>query len=240
MAEKTALALPVTITDDSIVEIRKRLLEWGREHYKEFPWRMPEQLWHGLVAEILLQRTKVSSVLPVYEAFLKRFPTVESLAQASESDIEEIIYPLGLRWRTPLLKKLGEYLAQTGAEIPRTLEGLLALPGVGAYVAAAWLGFHGGGRSVIIDANIVRWLCRIADQPMDGETRRKKWLIELADRFTPQNNTREYNYAVLDFSMEICTPAPHCGECPLGADFCLYRRKQLLQSANSTFTDEKA
>src|SRR5579884_696416 len=240
MAEKTALALPVTITDDSIVEIRKRLLEWGREHYKEFPWRMPEQLWHGLVAEILLQRTKVSSVLPVYEAFLKRFPTVESLAQASESDIEEIIYPLGLRWRTPLLKKLGEYLAQTGAEIPRTLEGLLTLPGVGAYVAAAWLGFHGGGRSVIIDANIVRWLCRLVDQPMDGETRRKKWLIELADRFTPQNNTREYNYAVLDFSMEICTPTPRCGECPLGTDFCLYRRKRLLQSADSTFVTEKA
>lgn len=219
--------LDVSVTDDTIVEIRKHLLTWGKEHNKNYPWRNPGHPWHGLIAEILLQRTKANNVIPVYEAFIRRFPTIKSLAEASEDDIEAIIYPLGLRWRVPLLKKLGEQLAQGHGEIPSTVEELLKLSGVGSYVAAAWLSFHGGGRSVIIDANIVRWLCRLVDQPMDGETRRKKWLITLAERFTPQGSSKEYNYAALDFSMEICTATPKCEQCPFGPALCLYRRRYL-------------
>ena len=216
-----------TIVDDDVNEIRKILLAWGKEHYKDFPWRKPDQLWHGLVAEILLQRTKAKNVVPVYATFLTRFPTPESLAQASVADIESVIYPLGLRWRAPLLKKLGEHLVRTNNDIPRSYEKLLELPGVGAYVAAAWYGFHGNGRSVIIDANVVRWICRLVDQPMDGETRRKRWLIALAEKLTPEDSSRDYNYAVLDFTMEICGLVPKCTECPIGANFCMYGRKKV-------------
>ncbi len=175
----------------------------------------------------MLQRTKANNVVPVYEAFFEHFSSPEKLAQASEEEIQSVIYPLGLRWRTPLLKKLGEQLVQNQGELPRTLEELLELHGVGPYVAAAWLGFHGGKRSVIIDANVVRWICRLVDRPMDGETRRKKWLIELTGKLTPEKNWKEYNYAVLDFSMEICTKKPQCTRCPLGPAICLYRRKQI-------------
>ncbi|HVB22873.1 MAG TPA: hypothetical protein VNG51_13095 [Ktedonobacteraceae bacterium] len=217
----------VTALGTAIVDIRRILLAWGKEHYKDYPWRTPDQLWHGLVAEILLQRTKAKNVVPVYATFIHRFPTLESLAQTSVEDIKAIIYPLGLRWRAPLLKKLGESLVEMHGEVPRSYEKLLELPGVGVYVASAWLAFHGEGKSIIIDANVVRWLCRIVDKPMDGETRRKKWLIELAEQLTPGDNCKEYNYAVLDFSMEVCTSIPKCLECPLGAGFCLYRRKNV-------------
>jgi A/G-specific adenine glycosylase len=216
-----------TLSDAIIGEIREILLIWEQEHYKEFPWRTTDQQWKSLIAEVLLQRTKANNVVPVYESFFEHFPSPEKLAQASEEEIQNVIYPLGLRWRTPLLKKLGEQLVQVQGELPDTLEGLLELHGVGAYVAAAWLGFHGGKRSVIIDANVVRWVCRLVDRSMDGETRRKKWLIELADKLTPEKNWKEYNYAVLDFSMEICTKKPQCLECPLGPAICLYRRKQI-------------
>lgn len=220
-------SVSVTIVDTNVEEIRKILLHWGKEHYKDYPWRTPDQLWHGLIAEILLQRTKAKNVVPVYATFIKRFPTVESLAEASVADIESVIYSLGLRWRVPLLKKLGEYLVCTNSSIPHSYKELLELPGVGAYVAAAWYGFHGNGRSVIIDANVVRWLCRLVDQPMNGETRRKKWLIALAEKLTPEDNAKDYNYAILDFTMEICSLVPKCMECPIDANLCLYRRKNV-------------
>jgi A/G-specific adenine glycosylase len=216
-----------TLSDAIIGEIRDILLIWEKENYKEFPWRTTDQQWKSLIAEILLQRTKANNVVPVYEAFFQHFPSPEKLAQASEEEIQSVIYPLGLRWRTPLLKKLGEQLVQNQGELPRALEELRKLHGVGPYVASAWLGFHGGKRSVIIDANVVRWICRLVDRPMDGETRRKKWLIELADKLTPEKFWKEYNYAVLDFSMEICIKKPQCTRCPLGPAICLYRRKQL-------------
>lgn len=225
--QDTGKSVSATIVDTDVKEIRKILLQWGKEHYKNYPWRKPDQLWHGLVAEILLQRTKAKNVVPVYETFIKRFPTPERLAEASVADIGSVIYPLGLRWRTPLLKKLGEYLVRTNNNIPRSYEELLELPGVGTYVAAAWHGFHGNGRSVIIDANVVRWICRLVDQPMNGETRRKKWLIALAEKLTPEDNSKDYSYAVLDFTMEVCGLTPKCTECPIGVNLCLYRRKNV-------------
>lgn len=210
--------------------IRQRLLIWSQGNDKVYPWRNPSEDWHGLIAEILLQRTKVTSVIPVYERFLARFTTPQELADASTEEIEQIIYPLGLRWRASLIKELGIYLSQNDTIIPRSLTELKTLPGVGEYVAAAWLSIFGGVRAVIVDANIVRWLCRLINQPYDGETRRKKWLLDMADAFTPDTEWKEYNLAVLDFTMEICTPKPKCERCPL-ADLCNYGQLRLRDNA---------
>lgn len=162
----------------------------------------------------------------VYNLFVSRYPEPSDLAKAPLEEIEELIYPLGLRWRVPLIRQLGESLDRLGI-VPDTLEGLLDLPGVGPYAAAAYLGFHGGRRGVIVDANVVRWLCRLIDRPYDGETRRKRWLIELADAVTPHRNWKEFNYAVLDFTMQVCGKVPRCPVCPVGPDLCLTGRKIL-------------
>lgn len=208
--------------DFEVQEIQHALNLWGKANYQDFPWRDPGELWHGLIAEILLQRTRASNVIPVYENFILTFPTPESLARATVKEIEQVIYSLGLRWRAPLLKALGERLAQIG-EIPTTLDELIQLPAIGPYVAAAWLSFHGGGRGVLIDANVVRWICRMIGREYDGETRRKKWLIELADRLTPEHNVKDFNYAILDLTMTVCVPGtPHCDECPIGSGLCVY------------------
>jgi A/G-specific adenine glycosylase len=175
----------------------------------------------------------VSSVVGVYHQFISRYPDPHQLAEASIKEIEVLIYPLGLRWRAPLIKKLGEELAKRDGIVPDSLEELLDLPGVGQYAAAAYLGFHGGKRAVIIDANVVRWLCRLVDKPYDGETRRKKWLIQLADAVTPTRRWAQFNYAVLDFTMQICAKAPKCVVCPIGPAQCLTGRK-ILKEAGET------
>jgi A/G-specific adenine glycosylase len=158
---------------------------------------------------------------------LQRFPTPDHLAAATVEEVEQVIYPLGLRWRAPLLQNLGVKLAELNGVIPADLDAIMALPGVGQYAAAAWLSFLGGGHSVLIDANIVRWIGRLVDQPVDGETRRKKWLIELATRLTPETDVRAYNYAVLDFTMAICAKQPLCDRCPImAAGLCAYGRSR--------------
>jgi len=221
----------VAISPQVARKIRKILLKWGQANYQDYPWRNTTEQWHALVAEILLQRTRAANVLPVYVSFIEKFPTPIKLANARISAIEKSIYPLGLIWRAPWLKKLGQELAARDGEIPTTLEELKKLPSVGDYIAAAWLGFHGGKRAVIVDANVVRWLCRMIGEPYDGETRRQKWLIELADSLTPRKDCKAYNYAVLDLTMQICTAHPQCGRCPIGAKFCKYGSSQVLMNS---------
>ena len=186
---------------------------------------------------MLLQRTRVVNVVPVYQKFIERFPEASDLESATLEEIETLIYPLGLRWRAPLLFKLCQQLAASGGKVPGTLEGLLELPAVGPYVAAAMMSFHCGGRGVIIDANIVRWLCRMVDRPMNGETRRDRWLMELADAATPQRNVGEFNYAMLDFTMTVCVKSPKCEQCPL-LDLCVYGQRRAAEVSAKAQADE--
>lgn len=169
-------------------------------------------------------------MVPVYEEFLRQFPDLETLGRARVQKIEKVIFPLGLRWRAALLKQLGKQLAGRGGQVPSNQDELLKLPGVGPYAAAAWLGFHGGKRSVIVDANVVRFICRLTGSRMDGETRRKKWLIQMADILTPARNCKAFNYAILDFTMQICSKKAKCGECPIGAELCIYGLHQIQNS----------
>ena len=211
----------------NVLRVRHALLRWGCANAKNFPWRTPDERWHALVAEVLLQRTRAQSVVPVYEAFVDRFPTADHLVWATRQEIEALVRPLGLTWRATFLARLCGHLAEVGGRIPSDYDGLLALPGVGPYVASAVLAFHCGQRRAIVDANVVRWLCRLVGRPADGETRRKAWLIGLADDLTPARNWKPYNYAVLDFSMEVCAKQPKCQECPVGVALCVHGRQRL-------------
>jgi A/G-specific adenine glycosylase len=227
---KTMDADRIAIPPQTARKIRRILLKWGQANYQDYPWRNANESWHALIAEILLQRTRAVNVVPVYKEFIKKFSIPVKLANARVSTIEKVIYPLGLRWRAPWLKRLGQELYNRNSNIPTAIEELKELPGVGDYVASAWLGFHGGKRAVIVDANVVRWLCRMIGQQYNGETRRQDWLIDLADYLTPPRTWKNYNYAVLDFTMKICSTHPKCALCPLGEQYCQFGRKQRLLS----------
>lgn len=212
-----------------VKSIRRILLKWGTANYKDFGWRKTDNKWHALLAEVLLQRTRVKAVVPVYYNLIEKFPEPIDLANASLSKIEEIVYSLGLPARAITLKNLAAEVALIEGQIPLDFDKITKLPGIGSYIAAAWLSFHAGKKAVIIDANVVRWICRLIDKEYNGDTRRKRWLIDLANKLTPDRRVKDYNYAVLDFTMEICVKKPLCEICPLGAKFCEYGRKKLLQ-----------
>ena len=193
------------------------MLNWGAAHSQSYPWRVPGlPVWQGLVAEFLLLRTRADQAAPVFESIRRQYPDARSFGDAPEDRLSKVIASLGLRWRGPLFAQLARAIADCDGNVPTTVEELKELPGVGAYVAAATAALHGGSRAAIVDANIVRLLCRLTGQKYDGETRRKRWLVDLADRLTPEVEFRDYGYAALDLSMTVCRPRrPLCVHCPL-------------------------
>lgn len=213
--------------NENLLQIRESIIFWGKDNYQDFPWRSTEVAWFGLIAEILLQRTRAKNVIPVFLEFCDRYKKPSDLANASLSEIEDCIFPLGLLWRAPLLQKLGKELTHLNGKIPDDYSSLVKLSGVGDYVASAWLSFHGKYRKVLIDANIVRFYCRITGNKKDGETRRKKWIRDFAEDLTPFSDWRAFNYALLDFSMLVCGNKPNCNICEFRDQYCVFRERQV-------------
>ena len=214
-------ASPTAPLDEWIEEVRDAVLNWGATHSQSYPWRAPGlPVWQGLIAEFLLLRTRADQAASVFESIQRHYPDARSLGDAPEDHLSELIASLGLRWRRPLFIQLARAIADCDGNIPTTVNELRELPGVGPYVAAATAALHAGSRAAIVDANIVRLLCRLTGQEYDGETRRKRWLLDLADRLTPEVEFRAYGYAALDLSMTVCRPRqPSCAKCPL-VDLC--------------------
>ena len=197
-------------------KIVRGLTSWGRRNWREYPWREKLPLWQALVAEVMLQRTRADQVAPTFRRFREQYPSPAALGSASDAEISGLIEPLGLRWRGRILYQLAHEIARLDGELPLDQKALEALPGVGPYAAAATLSLHANRRAVLIDSNIVRVLCRLVGSEYDGETRRKRWLRELAEAMTPPRAHRSYNYAVLDLAALVCRPrAPKCDECPI-------------------------
>lgn len=196
--------------------LRRHLLALGRTHFQDYPWRHETDPWLSLVAELFLQRTRAPQVEPVFREFCALYPTAESLARAGEPAAREIMSRLGLYWRGRLLLATAKAVRDRGGTPPDAIKELRALPGVGPYTAAAWLSLHRGQRAVMIDSNVSRWLSRLTGKPYARDPRHVNWIKNLADRLTPRRAFRDYNYAVLDFTMKICTArAPRCPTCPL-------------------------
>ena len=199
-------------------DIARALTRWGRRNRREYPWREELPLWQALVAEVMLQRTRAEQVAPTFHRFREQYPSPAALGRASAEEITGLVGPLGLHWRGRILCQLAHEIARRDGELPLDPKALEALPGVGPYAAAATLSLHANRRAVLIDSNIVRVLCRLVGAEYDGETRRKRWLRDLAEAMTPPRAHRTYNYAVLDLAALVCRPrAPKCDECPIRA-----------------------
>ena len=192
------------------------MIRWGRRNARTYPWRDELPLWLALIAEVMLQRTRAEQVVATFNRFRQQYPSPAVLALASEQELVRLVEPLGLRWRGRLLYRLAQEIGRMAGAPPLNQPALERLPGVGPYVAAATLSLHANRRAVPIDSNIVRVLCRLVGAPYDGETRRKRWLRELAELLTPPRAHRAYNYAVLDLAALVCLPRkPNCDECPV-------------------------
>jgi A/G-specific adenine glycosylase len=201
-----------------IRQLRRKLQDWHNCNPVFYPWRCTKNHWHAIVAEIMLQRTKAEQVVPIYESFIKRFPTPESFLKLYKKEVN-IFENLGLPHRNQFIYETARTIINKG--IPTIKSDLLKFPGIGDYVASAFLSFHLNMREALIDSNIVRFYGRYWGFDYDGETRRKKWLLDLAKKMTPIKEPGEFNYALLDFSMRVCMVKPYCHNCPVSRN-CKY------------------
>ena len=195
--------------------IQQTLVQWQEKHdwFNKYPWRNTNNQWHALVAEIMLQRTNADQVLPIYQDFTERYPHPEDFINEYTKSKVNPFESLGLKWRNKLLYNLALEISQNG--IPDSREDLKKLPGVGNYIASAFLSLHLNKKEAIIDSNIVRLYARLFGFEYDGETRRKKWFRELSEKLLVNHQVKKFNYALLDFSMNICKIKPECNICPL-------------------------
>ena len=228
-------------TESTKVLLQAALLGWFAKFRRNFPWRRKSNPYAILIAEKLLQQTAAREVVvQAYSQMLKKYSTPLRLSQATVSDIEDIIRPLGFTYRAKELQVLGqELVSRHGGKVPRTLEELLALPGVGDYAARAVLSFAYGEDVPIVDTNVARFLYRIygIEGRMPSNPARKKSLIALAATLVPEGRSKEWNLSVLDLCALICTPAnPNCFVCPV-QNHCAFGCQRIAFSMKSIAED---
>ena len=198
------------------------VLEWYAAHARDLPWRQPAATpWSVLVSEIMLQQTPVIRVLPAHRAWLERWPTPAALAGDAPGEAVRQWGRLGYPRRALRLHETARIVTERhGGDIPADRDVLLALPGIGAYTAAAVAVFAFGGRHAVLDTNVRRVLGRLASgrqfpaaQPSAAEYR-------LAEELLPADPTiaATWSVAVMELGALTCTAArPRCGECPVAA-----------------------
>jgi A/G-specific adenine glycosylase len=198
--------------------IADRLLDWYADHRRDLPWRRtrdPYQIW---VAEVMLQQTQVATVIPYYERFLARFPTVEALAAAPLDDVLKLWEGLGYYARARNLHAAARrVVAEFDGRLPDTRDELQSLPGIGRYTAGAILSIAYNQDLPAPDGNVRRVLSRLFAIEADlsrGAGRRRVW--HLAAELLPPGRAGAFNQALMDLGATICTPStPRCDSCPV-------------------------
>ncbi len=216
----------MTDADEEIAALREPLVAWYRANRRPLPWRSSSDPYAIWVSEVMAQQTRIEVVVPRWERWLHRFPTVDALAGASLDDVLEEWAGLGYYARARNLHAAArEVAASYGGRVPDEPEAVRALPGVGRYTAGAILSFAFGRRAPILDGNVTRLLARLFR--VDGDAKRgatRETLWSLAGRFVADGEPGEVNQALMELGALVCTPRnPACPECPL-ARSCAARR----------------
>ena len=205
---------------------RSRLLAWYKRHGRLLPWRETTDPYRIWISEIMLQQTRVNTVIPYYKRFLKRFPDVFALARAPLQDVLKTWENLGYYSRARHLHAAaGIIVGRFGGRIPDTPEDIRTLPGIGDYTAGAILSIAYGRAVPAVDGNVRRILSRVfaIDRPVN-DPRGQKHFFELAASLVPGKRASDFNQALMDLGATICRAKnPDCGVCPL-ASICLARR----------------
>ena len=221
---KINLPYLMAVNPISKVDFSQRVLDWfdlyGR---KNLPWQQSVSPYRTWVSEIMLQQTQVSTVIPYYEKFMQRFPTVCDLANAPIDDVLHHWSGLGYYARARNLYKTAQIVcSEMSGEFPKDSDALESLPGIGRSTAGAIASLSMNLRAPILDGNVKRVLARFAaidGWPGQAQVLGKLW--ELAELYTPDQRVAEYTQAMMDLGATLCTRSkPQCDACPL-SDACL-------------------
>jgi A/G-specific adenine glycosylase len=205
--------------------IAKQLLAWFRAHARDLPWRRTHDPYAIWISEVMLQQTQVKTVVPYWERWMKRLPTVQALARASEHRVLKLWEGLGYYSRARNLQRAAKrVVAEHGGEFPSTFEAVLALPGVGRYTAGAICSIAFNQPHPVVDGNVIRVLTRlfgVRGNPKESRTNAKLWaiaanLVEAARKLDPANGSSHFNQSVMELGATICLPQnPRCHDCSL-------------------------
>lgn len=198
--------------------VRRALLRWFESHGRDFPWRQQgATLYHLVLAELLLQRTRAETVAAFFGEFTARFPTWQSIAESSVDDIGTLLKPIGLwRRRAASLLALAREMTARGGQFPRRRQEVESLPGIGQYIANSILLFACGKAEPLLDVNMARVLERLFGPRKLADIRDDPHLQTVSRAVVRGERAMYINWAMLDLAATICTIRnPQCDKCPL-------------------------
>jgi A/G-specific adenine glycosylase len=205
--------------------IAPSLLAWYTQNARCLPWRGSPDAYAIWVSEVMLQQTRVETVIPYYEHWMKRFPTLAALGSADQQDVLAAWEGLGYYSRARNLHRSAQMVMQDfNGQIPSDLATLRKLPGVGRYTAGAIASIAFGQAAPTLDGNIRRVLSRVFNVSEDARsTTGERRLWQLAAEQLPLERPGDYNQAIMDLGAVVCTPhKPDCPDCPLAGECQAY------------------
>ncbi|MBN2799740.1 MAG: A/G-specific adenine glycosylase [Deltaproteobacteria bacterium] len=192
------------------------LLDWYHANARTLPWRSAPTPWRVLLSELMLQQTRVDTVVPYYERFLARWPTVEAFADAPLDEVLEAWAGLGYYRRARNLHRAARAAVAVGG-VPPTVEGLRSLPGVGDYTAGAVASIAFGAAVPAVDGNVERVISRLLGLELDPKgAAGRRAIYAGAAALLPAERPGDLNQALMELGATLCAPrAPRCGQCPI-------------------------
>jgi A/G-specific adenine glycosylase len=203
---------------------KQKLLQWYNQNKRDLPWRNTQDPYMIWISEVMLQQTTVKAVIPYYEKFLKKFPTVKSLSKASIKEVYTYWAGLGYYSRADNLHKASKQLSQTG--FPKTHTELLEYPGFGPYTSRAVSSFAFKDKVGVLDGNVIRFLSRYHGLSIPWwENSSRITLQGYADNWVSNTDSSQTNQALIEIGATICTPkSPSCLLCPVRRDCTAYAK----------------
>jgi A/G-specific adenine glycosylase len=204
----------------------QQLLDWYYKNKRDLPWRQADSPYEIWVSEIMLQQTRVDTVIPYYERFLAAFPTVYNLADANQQQVLKLWEGLGYYSRGRNLHQAAKMVVDKfEGSIPSDYNTITELKGIGPYTAAAVLSIAFDKKHAVVDGNVIRVLTRyygIEEDIRSGKTKKK--IQSFADDLIPFDKPGDFNQAVMELGATVCTPKnPLCNQCPLSSDCVAYQ-----------------
>jgi A/G-specific adenine glycosylase len=206
-------------------------MEWFERDARDLPWRRKRTPYRVWLSEMMLQQTQVDTVIPYFKRFVARFPTVKALAAAPLDEVLKVWEGLGYYARARNLHRAAQIVSREwGGRFPKTVEGLIQLPGVGRYSAGAIASLAFGVDAPVLDGNVIRVLCRvfvIERDPREPKVRDELW--SLAESLLPKGQAGKFNEALMEFGATVCLPrSPRCDACPIRS-MCAARKRGIQE-----------
>ena len=198
-------------------QFQKKIINWYKSNHRDYPWRHTTNAFHIIIAEITLKLTGAWKAEGVYNKLIENYGTPEKMSMAKKTRLHKLFKSLGLYHRAELLINISNVIIDKfNSTIPTTYEELISIKGIGKYIANSVLCFAYSQKVPLVDGSVSRIFKRCLNYASERPAYADTELWELAGRFLPSANYREYNYGLLDLGALVCKHAkPHHEKCPL-------------------------